>query len=164
MPPSGGVRRHFTASAFVTDGPRTLLLLHRVKRIWLPPGGHVESDEPPADAAVREVWEETGLRVQILSPAVPADEPRAAPRPEACLHIEIEPGHVHLDLVYFARLAAGADPDRLRPNEESVALRWWTADELRAGGPLGDPPAPVPTDVAALALMAIAAEEGRAAR
>ena len=158
LPPSGGVRRHFTASAFVTDGACTLLLLHRVKLLWLPPGGHVEPDEPPSAAAVREVWEETGLRVQISSPAVPRGEPRAAPRPEACLEIEIEPGHVHLDLVYFARLAPGQDPHRLRPNEESAALRWWTADELRAGSDAAAPAGALPPDVVSLALMAMAAE------
>lgn len=162
LPPSGGVRRHFTASAFVTDGARSLLLLHRTKHLWLPPGGHVEPDEPPAAAAIREVWEETGLHVEIVSPAVPAGEPRAAPRPEACLEIEITPGHVHLDLVYFARPAPGQDPMRLRPNEESADLRWWTAEELRAGRASGIRAGFLPADVVSLALMAMEAQRAPA--
>ena len=150
--------RHFTASAFVTHAGRVLLILHRAKGLWLPPGGHVEPDELPAAAAVREVFEETGLAVTITSPRVPAERPGVAPRPEASLEVEVAPGHVHLDLVYFARPADGADPHALRPNEEAAELRWWSGAELRrrvedAGGAAGD----LPPNVATLALAALAA-------
>jgi 8-oxo-dGTP diphosphatase len=33
---------------------------------WTLPGGGLEANETPAEAAVREVWEETGLRVQAV--------------------------------------------------------------------------------------------------
>ncbi len=32
--------------------------------VWSTPGGSIEIDESPADAVVRETWEETGLLVQ----------------------------------------------------------------------------------------------------
>jgi 8-oxo-dGTP pyrophosphatase MutT (NUDIX family) len=44
---------------------RLLLCLHRDKNVWVPPGGLIEPGEQPADAAVRETWEETGLLVEI---------------------------------------------------------------------------------------------------
>jgi ADP-ribose pyrophosphatase YjhB (NUDIX family) len=149
---SARVTRHFTASAFVVHEGRTLLLLHSEKRLWLPPGGHVELDEAPATAAAREVWEETGLRVEIVSRRVPEGAARAAPCPEASLEVEIEPGHVHLDLVYFARIATDQPAGPLRPNSEAAALRWWTAAEVRSSGD-----SRLPGDVAALALLALRA-------
>jgi 8-oxo-dGTP pyrophosphatase MutT (NUDIX family) len=47
------------------DQMRLLLCLHADKNIWVSPGGLIEPGEQPADAAVRETWEETGLIVEI---------------------------------------------------------------------------------------------------
>ncbi len=150
------VQRHFTASAFVTFQGRVLLLLHATKDLWLPPGGHVEADEAPHVAAVREVLEETGLPVELCSAAVPEECATAAPRPEALLEILVEPLHVHLDLVFFARPTPGADPRSLVPNEEALELRWWSAQELRERA--ADPR--LPADVVLLGLRALTAAEG----
>ena len=159
--PARRTRRHFTASAFVAWEGRVLLLLHRSKHLWLPPGGHVEPDEEPAAAAVREAWEETGLRVEITSAPAPPGERRALPRPEAVLQVEVEPGHIHLDLVYFARPVPGASLE-LRPNEEAIALHWWSASDLRATPPAGlpAPAGDLPAEVARLALLRLSAPVG----
>jgi 8-oxo-dGTP pyrophosphatase MutT (NUDIX family) len=47
------------------DQGRVLLLRHREGDQWTTPGGMVEPHESPADAAVREMWEETGLLVEL---------------------------------------------------------------------------------------------------
>jgi len=62
--------KHATAGAFVfahVDGEWKLGLIEhpRLRRLMIP-GGHVEGDEHCAQAAVREVAEETGLRVRLL--------------------------------------------------------------------------------------------------
>ena len=40
---------------------RILLVRQSDGDVWSAPGGSIEPDETPADAVVREVWEETGL-------------------------------------------------------------------------------------------------------
>ncbi len=154
--------RHFTASAFVTHAGRVLLILHRAKGLWLPPGGHVEPDELPAAAAVREVFEETGLAVTITSPRVPAERPGVAPRPEASLEVEVAPNHTHIDLVYFAVPGPGQDPVATSPNAEVATLHWWSAEELRGGRPAAPPEAAgtLPRTVADLAGAALRAAAG----
>ena len=44
---------------------RVLLARHSEGNSWLLPGGAVEPGESPADAALREMWEETGLAVEL---------------------------------------------------------------------------------------------------
>lgn len=56
--PSAAVAVHDSAG-------RILVCLHADKKIWVVPGGLVEPAEHPADAAVREAWEETGLVVEL---------------------------------------------------------------------------------------------------
>ena len=55
------------SAAVVVHDERTRLLVckHADKNIWVTPGGLVEPGEHPADAAVRETWEETGLLVEL---------------------------------------------------------------------------------------------------
>src|SRR5262245_4815379 len=53
------------AVAIRDDQTRLLLCLHADKNIWVAPGGLIEPGEQPADAAVRETWEETGLLVEL---------------------------------------------------------------------------------------------------
>jgi 8-oxo-dGTP pyrophosphatase MutT (NUDIX family) len=46
---------------------RVLLARHADAEGWLLPGGAIEPGEAPADAAVREMWEETGALVQLTA-------------------------------------------------------------------------------------------------
>ncbi len=45
---------------------RALLVKNRDTNLWETPGGAIEPGETPADAAVREMWEETGLVVELV--------------------------------------------------------------------------------------------------
>jgi 8-oxo-dGTP pyrophosphatase MutT (NUDIX family) len=90
--------------------------LHRHAKLglWLPPGGHIEPNELPDEAALREVMEEAGIEVVLtgdrgLDRDLPG-EPRQLVRPEGIQLEDISPNHQHIDLIYFARpLTPGED-------------------------------------------------------
>lgn len=55
-----------TVVIIARDSDKRVLVVHdRDSGEWTLPGGIVEPDEVPADAAVREVWEETGVLVEL---------------------------------------------------------------------------------------------------
>ncbi len=93
-------------AVFVIHEGRVLLHRHRRLGRWLPPGGHIEADELPDEAAVREVAEETGVRATLrgepsIAVAVPG-QPRQLCRPAGIQLEDIAPGHQHIDLIYCA--------------------------------------------------------------
>ena len=157
------MRSHFTATAFVVDNGRTLLHWHKKLQQWMPPGGHLLPDEDPVSGALREVREETGLRVELLplTHRYDFDRPQQLAAPQTILlEASAEAGepHQHIDLIYFARPVEG---ETLRPLPEIDSWRWVSEEELanREALPLADGgSAAVPEDVRALALAALRAE------
>ena len=130
------ITRHFTSTTFVVSDARVLLHLHAKQRIWLPPGGHIERDELPHDAAVREVQEETGLLVRLHSEAAALSLTRemacdVVPQPAFILVEDINPHHQHIDFTYFALVSAaevdaGGEAAIWRTN----GFAWFGLDEL----------------------------------
>lgn len=126
--------RDFTVATFVVRHDQVLLLWHRKLQMWLPPGGHIEPNELPDDAATREVREEAGLEVELVGErGLAVQRPRQLIRP-AGLQVEaIGPGHEHIDLIYFARLIDPAKAEAVG-NAESEAIDWFSRADLRGRG------------------------------
>ena len=93
---------------------RVLLHWHRKLARWLPPGGHIEPNELPDEAAIREVAEETGQAIRLLGERgvdlVDPDLPRQLVRPVGIQLEDIGPGHQHIDLIYFAERTTRQQP------------------------------------------------------
>ncbi len=120
--------RDFTATTFVVWQSGVLLHKHKKLGRWFPPGGHVEPNELPDEAAVREVLEETGVRVALFGErALPVLEPRQLIRPRGVQLETIAPGHEHIDFIYFAKPTPGYDGKLL---DADSSLGWYGAEAL----------------------------------
>ena len=101
--------RHFTATGFVVDSNAILLHWHPKVLAWLPPGGHIESNEDPAQTVLREVFEETGLKVEILNTRerLDFDDPIQIEPPFIIMLEKISDkiigNHNHIDMIYFSK-------------------------------------------------------------
>ena len=128
--PSTQITRDFTATTFVVHEGRTLLLLHRKLGKWFPPGGHIDPHELPDHAAIREVYEETGLEVQLLVQGHQLGPVRVLPQPFCILLEDIGPGHQHIDLIYFARVSGGSLAYAERAAHAARWLTWEALDDI----------------------------------
>jgi 8-oxo-dGTP pyrophosphatase MutT (NUDIX family) len=120
------ITRDFTVAIFVVWQNRVLLHQHKKIGKLLPPGGHIEPNELPDKAALRETLEETGLRVELIGELAPQSLEPSSPlplvRPRGVQLEFISPGHEHIDLIYFAR------PIELRKPLEP--FRWYGNADL----------------------------------
>lgn len=128
------ITRDFTVATFVTHQSQVLLLWHRKLQMWLPPGGHIEANELPDEAAVREVLEESGIHCQLVGERpLDVSYPPQLIRP-AGIQLETithDPEHQHIDLIYFARVLPGTDPTPQK-NHESEQIGWFTLPQMQA--------------------------------
>lgn len=139
------MERHFTATAFIVDsGNRTLLLWHKRLQRWMPPGGHIDPNETPEDAAKRECKEETGLDVEIIGDTQSdlfhscPEEGRMLKKPIAMLLENIpestergEPAHLHMDFLFRARPLDETQTLCLA-EDESEHMQWFTREDIEA--------------------------------
>ena len=133
----GEVLRHFTVAVFVAHGGRVLLHYHRKLSRWLPPGGHIEDNELPDEAALREVLEETGVRARLIGGrGLPIEQPRQLVLPAGIQVETIYPGHEHIDLVYFAIPdPETSDATQIDPQlAESDRVAWYEPREMASLG------------------------------
>jgi 8-oxo-dGTP pyrophosphatase MutT (NUDIX family) len=119
----------FTVAIFVVHKGRVLLIHHRKLDKWLPLGGHIELDEDPEQAALREAREESGFEVELLGDRPPTTEPgtRALIAPRFLDIHRISETHEHIGMIYWAR---PKDGKMMLSAEEHHDIRWCAAEEL----------------------------------
>lgn len=118
----------------LVDQSERVLLIHeqyndRKETHWLTPGGGVEGVEDPRETAVREAFEETGIRVTLEPDAAEVLRTRRLWSWRQ-LHFD------QVDHFFFARVPDGlaVEPQGLTEveNETLLGHRWWSLYELQA--------------------------------
>ncbi len=118
---------------FIVNGDSVLLRLHEKYNLWSAPGGHIDPGEDVNEAALREVWEEAGMKVELVGP-------RGWEKKNEKTNIDLVPPifmnrhsitdtHDHSALIF----AAKSDTRKVEPQteEDKVAtFKWCTQSEL----------------------------------
>lgn len=101
-------------------GDRVLLVQSRDDGCWTTPGGAIELDETPADAIVREVWEETGLFV------TPTHLAAVYGGPSFVVRYPNGDETQYISVMFECGVISG-DPHA--DEDEVQAVKYWTQDE-----------------------------------
>lgn len=119
----------FTVVAYIVYDNKVLLIDHIKYGLWLPIGGHVELDEDPEEALLREIQEECGLEVEVIGERPNFQDPNVKPLiAPAYMDIHtVTETHRHIGLMYFAKAKTGQV--KLAEKEHN-AIRWFSREEL----------------------------------
>jgi len=129
------IQKHFTASIYIVHKAKVLLHLHKKYNKILPLGGHIEANELPEEACIREALEESGLIIKLynadapspLSSSMETSEDKALLKPMHMVLCKVSPEHFHIDLNYYAT----CDTYSVKPLAgESNLLYWYSKEEL----------------------------------
>jgi 8-oxo-dGTP pyrophosphatase MutT (NUDIX family) len=149
--------RHFVATVYAVHDGAVALHEHDKLEMWLPAGGHLDRDELPHEAALRETREELGFDVDLVAPqeSITSETVESIPQPQHFLLEDINVdaegnvGHQHIDFIFY-----GVAPTRdIQPGpgeQPADDWTWFTPAELREHGD-------IPADVVEIGQRAVEA-------
>jgi len=124
----------FTVEVFIVNKNKVLLRKHDKYNIWLSVGGHVELNEDPNKAAIREVKEEVGLDINLVpsSLILKTDKEKYEHliAPVFMNKHKINEKHEHITLVYFAK--SNSNKIKQGGKEISKDCKWFSLEDLES--------------------------------
>jgi 8-oxo-dGTP diphosphatase len=125
---------HFTATGLVFNSNKEILMIyHKKLNVWLPPGGHIEPNELPDIAVLREVLEETGIKADLfrkkIDESIISENCKELQRPFAIFLEDIDgfATHNHIDMIYICLAKAG----KLVPQQLEIGdIGWFSIERL----------------------------------
>ena len=128
-------KKHFTATGIVFNSQKQILMIYHNKlQVWLPPSGDIEENEIPDDAVLREIYEETRIKADILPNkqdfTLSDNDCKGLKRPFTVLlkNIGGDWSHNHIDLVYICK---ALNEDFTTQKSEVIDIGWFSVEQIR---------------------------------
>ncbi len=120
---------------YVVHDGAVLLRLHDKYNYWGAPGGHIDQGEDVNEAALREVWEEVGLKVELVGPAGwkknDSDKNKDLVPPLFVNRHKITDSHDHSAFIFVAKAKSREIAPQSQGDKDSAAkCIWVTKKEL----------------------------------
>ncbi len=118
-----------TVGACIVFKGKILLMHHTKLDTWLFPGGHIEPNETPDKAILREVKEETGLNFNFVNFSELSQCPEEIEKLAIPFHANLHSvgDHYHYCSYYLGTVD---NPDFVK-NHESKDLKWFDIEEIK---------------------------------
>ena len=120
--------KEFISTVLIVQNGKVLMTWNDKVNNWIPIGGHIDPNELPCDSVIREAKEESGLDIELVSPAnklkLKADN---LVQPFNVRIDHIKDDHKHINLFYFAIVKGG---ECAKVDDEGKELRWFSREEI----------------------------------
>jgi len=116
-------------AGYIIHKNKILLIQHKKLDLWLPVGGHIEKDETPDDALLREIKEEVGIDVEILNYISFPIEGNTKKNLSSPFYVNVHSvkDHDHCCLYYICK---AINPEKLKINSELKNYKWFSKEDL----------------------------------
>ncbi len=146
------MKTDLVVSAYIFNQEKVLLIQHKKLNLWLPVGGHIDKDETPDKAIIREIKEETGLNAELVHKSSAPIAGNTKENLALPFHVNVHSvgDHDHCCLYYICKLLSGKVTIK---KDELNNAEWFTKEDLKQEK--------VPEDVRHIALRAFELYENR---
>jgi len=120
---------------YVVNDGAVLLRLHDKYNYWGAPGGHIDPGEDVNEAALREVWEEVGLKAELVGPygweKNDSERNKDLVPPMFVNRHKITDTHDHSAFIFAAKTdSREIDPTSIEDIASEAECIWVTKEEL----------------------------------
>jgi 8-oxo-dGTP diphosphatase len=138
-------------AGYVFNEDKVLLIHHAKSGLWLPLGGHIDPNETPDSALIREIKEEIGLEVELLNQNPIPLKGNIEKNLAVPFYCNVHPVGDHHHSCFFY-ICKALNPEDLKLEEGKILdYKWLTKEELKQDF--------VPEDVRNIAYKAFEAKE-----
>jgi 8-oxo-dGTP pyrophosphatase MutT (NUDIX family) len=123
------MKTDFVVAGYIFNKGKVLLIKHKKLGLWLPVGGHIDENETPDAALLREIKEETNLDARILGNNGISPEGNVKKNLAVPFHANVHSVGDH-DHCCFFYLCKALNPKKLKINNELDDFRWVYKAEL----------------------------------
>ena len=139
------MKTYLVVAGYIFSKNKVLLVHHSKLDLWLPPGGHIDKDETPDDALLREIKEELSMDVEVLNQSDISAQGNVIKNLALPFHVNVHSINDHNHCCFFY-ICKALNPENLKANHEIKNFEWFTREQLNQNH--------VPIDVRHMALKA----------
>lgn len=123
------MKTDLVVAGYIIYNDKVLLIHHRKLDLWLPVGGHIDENETPDQALLREIKEEIGIDVEMLNKSdIPlGGNVRYNLATPFYVNVHSVGDHDHCCLFYVCK---AINPEKLQINKELKNFEWFTKEDL----------------------------------
>lgn len=123
------MKTDLVVAGYIFDKDKVLLVHHKKLDLWLPVGGHINGNETPDDALLREIKEEVGIGAEILDKGNFGIGGATIRNLAAPFHVNVHSAgnHNHCCLFYICKVIKN---QKIKINKELKNFKWFSKEEL----------------------------------
>ena len=144
------MKTQLVVAGYLINQDKVLLIHHKKLDMWLPPGGHIDENETPDEALIREFQEELNLEIEILNRNDVLVSGNIKKQLAVPFYVNVHSVGDH-DHCCFYYLCKSKSLEKLKINPELKNFGWFSKEQLNQKH--------IPKDVGNIALKAFELDE-----